>query len=153
MNKTLLLLATLSLIGCKSSAGIDEETRRENDNTGQGSFDGKVKTSSHPNVAVDSLCNGTFTMRGTKKPALMIIKCDGVSVYNGEGVFSNNTNDVSNTNDDTMTYTDDKTSDTDKTPAVSLVAQEGKADGDSGVLTVDDVKMGNIPAFEITISL
>ncbi len=152
MNHLLRILPPLILLSCSSSR-VDDHTRRENDHTGSGSFDGRVKTSSHPNVKEGSLCNGSFVMRGTTTPTTMTIKCDGVTVYKGEGVFTNNTNDAANTNDDTMTYTDKETSDKDKTPAVSLVAQEGKADGDSGVLSIDDVQMGNIPAFEIIISL
>jgi len=152
MTKTIATLALLSLIVCsckQSSSGGDQEAAH----TGSGELDGIVKASSHPNVKTGSVCNGSFVLRGTKRPATLRVKCDGVTIYDGEGVAKNNVNDKSNPDDDTISFTDDKTSDADKTPALSLVAQEGKADGDSGIMTVHDVKNGNVPAFEITISI
>lgn len=149
--KTAILLSTVALLAfaCKQSA----EQAAEAAHTGTGVFDGKVKSSTHPNVKADSTCNGTMTMRGTKSPGSMTIKCDGITIYDGDGVFSNNVNDPNNPDDDTSTYTDSKTTPDDKTPAVSMVGQEGKADGDSGIITVNDVEAGNIPAFEVVIAL
>jgi len=121
--------------------------------TGTGGFDGKVKSSNHPNVAEGATCNGTFTLRGTKKPAQLLVKCDGVMIYNGEAMARNDVNDPDNPDDDILTMKDDKTSDADNTPALDLKAQEGKADGESGTMTVTDVEHGNQPAFEVVIAL
>lgn len=121
--------------------------------TGSGSFDGKVKQSNHPNVQVGSVCNGSFTLRGTKKPAQIMVKCDGVVIYQGQATASNDVNDPKNPDDDILTLKDDKTSDADNTPKLELHAQEGKADGESGSMTVTDVEHGNQPAFEIEITL
>lgn len=153
MMKTAILLSTLALVAMACSQKQSAEQAAEAAHTGTGVFDGKVKSSTHPNVSAGSACNGTMTMRGTKKPGSMTIKCDGVSIYNGDGVFTNNTNDLGNPDDDTSTFRDDKTTAEDKTPAVSMVGQEGKADGDSGIITVNDVEAGNVPAFEVVISL
>lgn len=121
--------------------------------TGSGGFDGKVKSSNHPNVAEGSACNGTFTLRGTTKPAQIVVKCDGVMLYNGEAMAANDVNDPNNPDDDILTMKDEQTSDADKTPALDLKAQEGKADGESGTMTITDVEHGNQPAFEVVIAL
>ena len=122
-------------------------------NTGEGGFDGKVKSSTHPNVSEGSTCNGTFTLRGTKKPAELVVKCDGVLIYRGEAKAVNDVNDPQNPDDDILTMTDDKNSDADGTPTLKLHAQEGKADGESGTMTITDVEHGNQPAFEVEIAL
>ena len=85
--------------------------------------------------------------------AQLLVKCDGVLIYRGEATASNDVNDPKNPNDDILTLTDDQTSDIDKTPTLKLKAQEGKADGESGTMTVTDVEHGNQPAFEIEIAL
>jgi len=121
--------------------------------TGEGAFDGKVSRSTHPNVSEGSTCNGTFTLRGTQKPAQLLVKCDGVLIYRGEATARNDVNDPNNPDDDILTFTDDQTSDVDNTPTLRLKAQEGKADGESGTMTVTDVEHGNQPAFEIEIAL
>lgn len=121
--------------------------------TGEGAFDGKVSRSTHLNVAAGSTCNGTFTLRGTRKPAKLLVKCDGVLIYRGEATARNDVNDPKNPDDDILTLTDDQTSDIDNTPALKLKAREGKADGESGTITITDVENVNQPAFEIEISL
>lgn len=150
MKKIAFIVVAAALgLGCKGTGGSSDEGSQ----IGTGSFDGTVKSSTHPNVKVGSACNGTLTMRGSQKPASISVKCDGVVVYEGDGVARNEVNDRSNPDDDTFSFTDDKTSDVDQTPAASMVAQEGKADGDSGILSIHDVEAGNVPAFEMTISL
>jgi hypothetical protein len=141
--------AVVDVAKCTGGAMADAEAAH----TGSGSFDGKVSRSTHPNVAVGGTCNGTFTLRGTKKPAELLVKCDGVEVYRGEARAQNDVNDPDNPDDDTLTLTDDKTSDVDETPSLKLNAREGKADGESGTITVTDVEHGNIPAFEVEIAL
>lgn len=121
--------------------------------TGTGGFDGKVKSSTHPNVAQGATCNGSLTLRGTSKPAKLLVKCDGVIIYNGEARATNDVNDPDNPDDDILTMKDDQTSDADKTPALDLKAQEGQADGESGTMIITDVEHGNQPAFEVVIAL
>ena len=52
-----------------------------------------------------------------------------------------------------MSFIGWRTTAEDSSPRVSMIAHMGKADGDSGKLTVSDVKHGQHPAFEIVISL
>ena len=94
-----------------------------------------------------------MTLRGFDKPGLIAVGCSGAAIYDGEGLFRNNTMDKSNPNDDVMTYRDEKTSDVDKTPACTITAQEGQKDGTGGILKLWDVGTETTPAFEIMIAL
>lgn len=150
MIKIVAVTLSLCVLSCSKSSSPD---RKEGDHTGAGTLDGTVKSSSHPDVKVGAACEGSIVMRGTKTPAKLAVSCGGVAVYEGEGMIANDTSDPNDPDDDILSYRDEKTSADDKTPACHMTAQEGKADGESGLLTIFDDASGDRPAYQIIISI
>ncbi len=145
---------SLDIGTCSPAAGgVAASRASEAAHTGQGSFDGKVSRSTHPNVAAGGFCNGSFTLRGARKPAQLLIKCDGVVVYRGQPAARNEAGDPDDPDDDQLTLSDGDTSDVDQSPALEFSARLGRPDGQAGSATVTDVAYGNQPAFDIEIAL
>jgi hypothetical protein len=119
----------------------------------EGSFDGRVERSTHPNVAAGSYCNGTYTLPQGQGPARLLIKCDGVVIYRGRPAARDQVADPDDPDDDQLTLSDGDTSDVDQSPALELSAHLSRPDGQAGSASVTDVAHGNQPAFEVEIAL